>query len=117
MGSCSCKYNKQRKSRQSNKASCQNKTTDRSTFLFYGYKPYVKKQIQNFVNGQWSTSRYTHLKNIRNNIHEANPALLFPRADQVRLTRMRIGHTNVTHVHLVTKEAPKNAQTPTKITV
>ena len=46
----------------------------------------------------------THLHDIRKNIFKYKPAVQFDRKDQTILTRIRIGHTSITHKHLLTIE-------------
>lgn len=66
----------------------------------------IQKMLKNLQNEQWKNSRHTYLKTTREDIFELSPALTFKRNDQVRLTRLKIGHTNLTHIHLITKEDP-----------
>lgn len=47
------------------------------------------------------------LREIRESLFESNPTTAFNRRDQVVLTRLRIGHTNMSHIHLITKEDKK----------
>lgn len=43
------------------------------------------------------------LYNIRKFIFEKSPNAFTSRKDQVTITRLRIGHTNLTHIYLITK--------------
>ena len=40
------------------------------------------------------------LKSIKANVYEYNPAIKFQRRDQILLTRLRIGHTYISHQHI-----------------
>ena len=45
----------------------------------------------------------SNFKNIKNSLYSNNPAINFNRQDQVKLSRLRIGHSNLSHIHLITK--------------
>ncbi|XP_043262786.1 uncharacterized protein LOC122403361 [Colletes gigas] len=62
------------------------------------------KVIKNNWNIAWENSRATYMHCVRNDIFERSPAFLFNRKQQSVLTRIRIGHTNFSHVHLIKKE-------------
>ena len=69
------------------------------------------KTINHKIKKEWNKlwkqqSNRTHLRKIKLHIHQNNPTLKFNRNDQVILTRIRIGHTRVTHQHLITKDNP-----------
>ena len=57
-------------------------------------------------NERWKTSKITKLHQIRADIFEKPTINLETRRDQVTLTRLRIGHTNLTHSYLITKNEP-----------
>ncbi|XP_026829936.1 uncharacterized protein LOC113563074 [Ooceraea biroi] len=62
----------------------------------------LKNNITNTWNQQWLNLPTTKLHTARNNIYEKTP-LLPHRIDQVILTRLRIGHTRVTHSYIIKK--------------
>ena len=69
----------------------------------------VNKKITNEWNKLWKLQTKTnHLRKIKTSIYQKNPALRFNRRDQIILNRLRIGHTRISHQHLITKE---NSQT------
>lgn len=55
-------------------------------------------------NIHWKTRPPTKLHQIKNNVYDNHQILLDNRKDQVTLTRLRIGHTYITHQHLLTRE-------------
>ncbi|KAG5869768.1 hypothetical protein JTB14_014700 [Gonioctena quinquepunctata] len=48
----------------------------------------------------------THLNTIKNNVRRWNPPLKLNRKDRIKIQRLRIGHTNITHKHLLTGDNP-----------
>lgn len=50
------------------------------------------------------------LKIIRKDIFEKNPVLHFKKKEQVVLTRLRIGHTNMAHLFLMKRETPPECE-------
>lgn len=69
------------------------------------FKKYAKMKVQEKWNTSW-TNRRTALRNVRNNVYE-NSLFLSNRAHQIKITRLRIGHTNLTHIHRITKTLPQ----------
>ncbi|KAK2579455.1 hypothetical protein KPH14_002662 [Odynerus spinipes] len=72
----------------------------------------LKEVIKNNIKSLWNMSQqnYYPLSNIQpisNNIYQNNLASSLNRKHQTVLTRLRIGHTNFTHIRLITKEDPK----------
>lgn len=69
----------------------------------------IKKLIDTKVKLEWNNI-WTHsnnkskLRQIKCNVFDKNPAINFKRKDQVLITRLRIGHTKITHQHLLNKE-------------
>ncbi|KAG5899004.1 hypothetical protein JTB14_001530 [Gonioctena quinquepunctata] len=64
-------------------------------------KLYFKKLIRN----KWKRDCLainTHLNTIKNNVRRWNPPLKLSRNDRIKIQRLRIGHTNITHRHLST---------------
>ncbi|KOC58731.1 hypothetical protein WH47_05385, partial [Habropoda laboriosa] len=76
--------------------------------LYQDLQNYLTKATIELWNEEWKNSRLTKLHTIRNSINDANPAWLLNRKDQVKLTRIKIGHTNWSHSHLITKKEPNN---------
>ena len=70
-------------------------------------KKYIQRKANNKWNKEWKQSKKTHLHTIKDNIFESNPALKLNRTNQVLITRLRIGHTHLTHQHLISKQ-PRN---------
>ncbi|XP_053989675.1 uncharacterized protein LOC128882131 [Hylaeus volcanicus] len=69
------------------------------------------KAITDWWNEEWKHSKPTKLHKIRDNINEIHPAWRLNRKDQVKLTRLRIGHTSWSHSYLITKTEPNNCDT------
>ena len=57
-------------------------------------------------NEEWKTLN-TKLHSIRQSIFDQNPATHLPRKSQKVITRLRIGHTQLTHSYLINKEERK----------
>ena len=67
----------------------------------------INHKIQNEWNDLWiQQSNRTHLRKIKHHTYQYNPVTKFSRGDQVILTRIRIGHSRITHQHLISKENP-----------
>ncbi|XP_044596671.1 uncharacterized protein LOC123273332 [Cotesia glomerata] len=73
-----------------------------------------KKHIKNSIRDQWkeewekwARKNAPKLAEVRDSHYDPNPVDTFCRRDQVTLTRLRIGHTKLTHSYLMSKE-PKN---------
>ena len=82
------------------------------------FKNLIKIKIQNAWNQQWKSSQKTYLHDIRKSTYETNPAMHLSRRDQTIITRLRIGHTLLTHQHLFTKDPkPTCDKCGSKITV
>ncbi|XP_043257979.1 uncharacterized protein LOC122400522 [Colletes gigas] len=69
---------------------------------------YCTKALTGVWNEEWRNSRPTKLHKVRNNIYDFNPALPLNRKDQVKTTRLRIGHSSWTHSYLITKTEPNS---------
>lgn len=62
-------------------------------------------------NQQWTDNpKKSHLHKIKSTVFETNPAKKFNRRDQVMLTRLRIGHTRITHQHILTKDVQQKCE-------
>ncbi|XP_076386029.1 uncharacterized protein LOC143264125 isoform X1 [Megachile rotundata] len=70
------------------------------------FQKYCIKVLMETWNEEWRNSSPTKLHDVRNNINDSNPAVQFNRKDQVKITRLRIGHSNWTRSHLITKTEP-----------
>lgn len=68
-------------------------------------KTYLKTKIKQKWNQEWNNSNHK-LKHIKSNAYEQLPFPTNKRREQVALTRMRIGHTNLTHIHLLCGNRP-----------
>ena len=63
----------------------------------------IKIKLDEAWNNRWKNNNRTFLHSIRNTVFDNNPATSFNRQDQLLITRLRIGHTALTHQHLFTK--------------
>ncbi|XP_026689014.1 uncharacterized protein LOC113473756, partial [Diaphorina citri] len=70
------------------------------------YKAYSKKKILESWNSEWHNLQNNKLREIKPENKPWNPPYVINRKDQVCLIRLRIGHTNTTHVHLMKRENP-----------
>ncbi|XP_026688792.1 uncharacterized protein LOC113473306, partial [Diaphorina citri] len=70
------------------------------------YKAYSKRKILTSWNSEWHNLQNNKLHEIKAENKPWNPPYLINRKEQVSLTRLRIGHTNTTHIHLMKKENP-----------
>ena len=71
------------------------------------HSEFLKKATKKFKqqdNENWKANAFKRILNIHENLYDQNLALLFNRNDQVVLSRIAIGHTNLTHIHLITKK-------------
>ena len=66
----------------------------------------VKKYYYTKDDENWCSNPNNKLKTIRNSLFDQNPAINFSRKEQSVLTRIRIGHTNLSHIHLINKDEP-----------
>ncbi|XP_076678214.1 uncharacterized protein LOC143374169 [Andrena cerasifolii] len=66
----------------------------------------IRIAVQALWDEEWKTGKTTKLHLIRKDIPERNRICLENRKDQVTLTRLRIGHTHLTHPHLITQNEP-----------
>lgn len=68
----------------------------------------INKRIKTNWNNSWKNEQNkSKLKNIKNNVLDVNPAINLNRRDQIIITRLRIGHTKLTHEYLLNKEDPR----------
>lgn len=66
---------------------------------------YISTMTREKWNTHWINSpKGTDLKQIRKNTYERNPTKKLTRKDQIVITRLRIGHTKITHEHLISKK-------------
>ncbi|KAL1457596.1 hypothetical protein WDU94_007809, partial [Cyamophila willieti] len=70
------------------------------------FKAYSKKKILSSWNLEWSYLENNKLHEIKAENKAWHPPYEISRKKQVCLTRLRIGHTNLTHVFLMKKENP-----------
>ncbi|KAL3277217.1 hypothetical protein HHI36_012567 [Cryptolaemus montrouzieri] len=72
------------------------------------FKCMAKKRVREIWQTQWSQSE-TFLKLIKPRSYEIID-LPKKRKDQVKISRLRLGHTRLTHQHLMAKEPPLNCE-------
>lgn len=70
-------------------------------------KKFLIKQSKIMWNQKWLENPPQKLHQVRENLLTDYPPKLNNRKNQVVLSRIRIGHTNLTHIHLITKD-PQN---------
>ena len=69
----------------------------------------MKKIIDIKISKKWNdtwnrANNKCKLRQIKQNVFDKNPATIFKRQDQVLITRLRFGHTKITHQHLLSNE-------------
>lgn len=70
-------------------------------------KKHIKWKIKTLWNSYWVKDNKSALYDIRKSVFERRNFQINNRKDQVVLNRLRIGHCNITHIHLITKEEIK----------
>lgn len=70
----------------------------------------ISKQIMEKWNQEWRTNYETYLHKVRTNTLEKSPATKLARQDQISITRLRIGHSKITHSHIITKNKKNNPE-------
>lgn len=68
----------------------------------------LHRKIRDLWNAEWARSHPNKLLLIRKDIYTNQPIHMTNRRDQVSLTRLRIGHSRLTHEHIFTKDQPPN---------
>lgn len=66
------------------------------------FKRYLIKEVKKEWNCIWSKND-KYINKVRLSVFEKTPIPTTSRKDQSVLSRLRIGHTNLTHIHLITK--------------
>ncbi|KAG5861117.1 hypothetical protein JTB14_036943 [Gonioctena quinquepunctata] len=79
-------------------------------------KLYLKKCIRDKWEQECLTIN-THLNTIKNNVRRWNPPLKLNRKDRIRIQRLRKGHTNITHKHLLTDKKMEDIERKLQDTV
>lgn len=66
-------------------------------------RKYINSKIKINWDHYWKVNNNTKLLDVRKSIFDKSPSPFVCRKEQVIITRLRIGHTNMTHIHLITK--------------
>ena len=77
------------------------------------YKEFLKKaqKMLKVYNNEKRKSKASKIfLRIRKNFYDNNFNTLFNRKDQVVLSRLTIGHTNLTHIHIISKKLPNQCE-------
>lgn len=75
-------------------------------------KAYLKDRVRKNWESMWAEIPLSNkLRNIKKTTKQWVSAARGNRREEVVLTRMRIGHTNLTHIHLIKKEVQPNCET------
>ncbi|KAI5747442.1 hypothetical protein M8J77_014609 [Diaphorina citri] len=75
------------------------------------HKVFLKSKIISSWNNEWTSLMENKLRELKNENKPWIPSFNMSRREQVSLTRLRIGHTNLTHVHLMKREPPPECDT------
>lgn len=67
-------------------------------------KRYIKIKIKEFWDSHWRNIDSNKLQEIIQSTFEKSVIVPTSRREQVTIARLRIGHTNLTHIHLITKK-------------
>lgn len=70
----------------------------------FDLRKHVRYKIKNLWNHNWKINNTSKLLLVRDEIFDKSPISFACRNDQTVITRLRIGHTNLTHIHLITKQ-------------
>ena len=65
--------------------------------------PIIKKKIKNMWNNEWREVRGNKMREIKDNVSEWKSSIQRRRRDSIILTRLRIGHSKLTHQYLMEK--------------
>ena len=82
------------------KKALQNQTSD-MTIPFSDFRHSVSKYIKNCWQNNWNTETHNKLHNINPRIGLGVPLHSLSRREDVVMTRLRLGHTYLTHTHLL----------------
>ena len=82
-------------------------TPDKSTIPYTDLKPTINKFLHTKWQQQWSNNIHDKLFQIRSTIGEWRPASRKSRRKQVVISRLRIGHTRLTHSFIL-KQKPRS---------
>ena len=81
-------------------------------------KPHIKNQILSFWSQEWNSLTHNKLKNNGGKIEEKSFNNFYLRIDEIKFTRLRLGHTRLTHSHFFNGNiAPICAECQTPYTV
>ena len=81
-------------------------------------KPHIKNQIFSFWSQEWNSLTHNKLKNNGAKIEEKSFNNFYLRIDEIKFTRLRLGHTRLTHSHFFNGNiAPICAECQTPYTV
>jgi ribonuclease HI len=72
---------------------------------------YIKKHIKDKVEQQWKRVYNNKLRMIKDNIERGPLSNQLTRAEQKKITRLRLGHTLLTHKHIFEREPAIKCQT------
>ena len=76
------------------------------TIPYHDYKPYVSKLIKDKMQLDWNNTLFNKLHGIKDTIGETKLPRFLSRRDEVVIHRLRLGHSYVTHSHLLRREPP-----------
>lgn len=69
-------------------------------------KAYLTIKNKKYWQSKWERGVKNNYLTFRKNFYNVNLSTNFTRREQIKLTRTKIGHTNITHVYLMKKEDP-----------
>ncbi|XP_058794422.1 uncharacterized protein LOC131666073 [Phymastichus coffea] len=73
-------------------------------------KKELSSAINEYWNELWKKAPALKIHEFVQNFFDNRPTLDVTRKEQVILTRLKIGHTNLTHIHLITKDKPNKCE-------
>ena len=75
---------------------------------FNNYKPFINRYISDKWQTSWNETPFNKLKEIKPVIKESKSVISNIRREEVVLTRLRIGHTRITHSWLLNRDEQPN---------
>ena len=86
-------------------------TPDKSRIPYTGLKPTINKFLHTKWQQQWNNNIHNKLFKVQPTLGERRPALRKSRREQVVISRLRIGHTRLTHSFILKQEPQPQCST------
>ena len=70
------------------------------------FTTFIKRKIRKFWDQEWNSLTDNKLRKIKSSTEKWENPTALTRKQEVIITRLRTGHTNITHKYLMSKDAP-----------